>query len=627
MTILGDLDGDGCVTIGDFLTFSKNFAMEVSGGSEDGDFDGDGTVNIRDFLTFSRNFGECSQAIVRCTAGATHGMVYDPEFFQEFQATIGMSQVFHSPGQDFSNTFPVQLNTDFGIGGFLAINGYEFAEGTPTQNEDGTFTVRLVNVDEPVENDLGSYDTVVADHLESVSVGTDFRGFFSYYMQPGDFAIDAEGDLVSPDNSIPACFAFGRVLTEAECRTQIIRQTELGTWGPRQPDVNVGGNALGALSLTGSLKLFRESGDDDFDLGLAQEWLRSGNPGNLSRLEVDRLEAGVEPIAFRSEDGTTWWYGDSPGFGELPSYPSFVEEAGFEAGAFANNDEYSVVLSGEILFEEAGVYRFRDGVDDYAYLAIDIDGSGVAGDRADEVLIDDNRWTGINGVRGDRAGNSPSPTAELVIADADGTGWHAIRFVVAEGGGGDGATLFWNGLDLENDRLSEEGSILLPDDLVPDSHLRSQLPGEIFEARLIASLESNTVYEMQVSSDLVDSDRIVVDIRESDLVTTVLDVGDSTVRILEVDKMVPGDSFVLFSADQIVGLDSLTMVFDRPTLWDTSRLGTHGGITFRGATSAPVPEPGNMVNGLVGWILMCGLLNRSPRSRRRSSCRVGRSCR
>ena len=52
----GDADGDGSVTIRDFLALSRNFSK--AGGLAEGDFDGDGVVTIRDFLALSRNFGK-----------------------------------------------------------------------------------------------------------------------------------------------------------------------------------------------------------------------------------------------------------------------------------------------------------------------------------------------------------------------------------------------------------------------------------------------------------------------------------------------------------------------------------------------------------------------------------------
>ncbi len=54
---LGDIDGNGEVDFGDFLTFSRNFGDAVEQAGILGDLDRDGTVGFNDFLTFSRNFG------------------------------------------------------------------------------------------------------------------------------------------------------------------------------------------------------------------------------------------------------------------------------------------------------------------------------------------------------------------------------------------------------------------------------------------------------------------------------------------------------------------------------------------------------------------------------------------
>ncbi|MHB9050119.1 MAG: PA14 domain-containing protein, partial [Pirellulales bacterium] len=94
-------------------------------------------------------------------------------------------------------------------------------------------------------------------------------------------------------------------------------------------------------------------------------------------------------------------------------------------GWTGDHGNYSVRLTGEINIP-AGTYTFWDANDDYAKLTI----NGAT-------LIDDNTWTGYN---------NPSthiPAGQNVITiDADG--WYPIEFLMAEGGGGDNAQLFWD---------------------------------------------------------------------------------------------------------------------------------------------------------------------------------------
>ena len=61
--IPGDVDGNGIVEFGDFLTLSGNFGQQVEPGTG-GDFDNDGTVTFGDFLVLSSNFGKTTAVAV-----------------------------------------------------------------------------------------------------------------------------------------------------------------------------------------------------------------------------------------------------------------------------------------------------------------------------------------------------------------------------------------------------------------------------------------------------------------------------------------------------------------------------------------------------------------------------------
>ncbi len=55
--LAGDTNGNGEVTLEDFLALSANFGKAVDAVWEDGDFDANGTVDFADFLMLAENFG------------------------------------------------------------------------------------------------------------------------------------------------------------------------------------------------------------------------------------------------------------------------------------------------------------------------------------------------------------------------------------------------------------------------------------------------------------------------------------------------------------------------------------------------------------------------------------------
>ena len=270
-----------------------------------------------------------------------------------------------------------------------------------------------------------------------------------------------------------------------------------------------------------------------------------------------------------------------------------------------NNDQYSVRLTGEIKFDADGTYRFRDGVDDYTYFALDLDRNGVAGDGPGEVLVNDNAWVGVDGVRNGTEGDNPSPLVEVDIdvADEANGDWIAMEFIMAEGGGGDAATLFWNGTDLDNEVIADSSAVMDdPSLLVPQSHTRSKLPGAVEDLVSTAVLgDDGRVYKMQVSSDLLDSDHIV-------FFDGTLDVTDVTINVEADGDLVEGDSWVLIVGSDVVGMDTVNYNFADPSAWDLSQAGTTGRITYTGSAAA-VPEPSTVVLLGLGSLLL-GLVRR-----------------
>ena len=103
--------------------------------------------------------------------------------------------------------------------------------------------------------------------------------------------------------------------------------------------------------------------------------------------------------------------------------------------------------------------RFKDGVDDYCYLEVD-----------GELLVDDNAWTGQTG-----SDNNGSPIAEFDVSNDkfDDGEWVAIRFVAAEGGGGDSGILYWDALDTDENFPQIETDPADVGDLIPDDHFRA----------------------------------------------------------------------------------------------------------------------------------------------------------
>ena len=207
--------------------------------------------------------------------------------------------------------------------------------------------------------------------------------------------------------------------------------------------------------------------------GLAQEWYAVANPGSKAGLD-DAFNSNSSGSSVPSR-GSSWWTGSSTALDGVPAYPAEVD-------GVITGDNYSVPSTGEILIEESGLYRFTDGVDDFAYLAIDADRSGVAGDSDGEVLIEDNSWTDVL-----TGGNAGGAIGEIDIQDVAAEGeWLALEFNMGEATGGDNGVIYWDYSTETGIGGNELFFPLVPEDaifdefdaeviLVPDSHLRSSI--------------------------------------------------------------------------------------------------------------------------------------------------------
>ena len=214
--------------------------------------------------------------------------------------------------------------------------------------------------------------------------------------------------------------------------------------------------------------------------GLAQEWYATGNPGSKD---------GVEAI-FNSERARCWGVFPRPtvrrGGRAIRSHSvtwSSIPKKYSHHSTTLTTTTTRFARRAKILIPESGTYRFTDGVDDFTWLAVDADGSGVAGDDPDEVLIDDNAWTGVFREQNNGGGGlgEIEPECRKKVAK-----WLAIEFNMSEGGGSDAGVVYWdyNPDAPEGDRLNgAEGFPEVPEDpidpadaelmYIPDSHLRS----------------------------------------------------------------------------------------------------------------------------------------------------------
>ena len=319
------------------------------------------------------------------------------------------------------------------------------------------------------------------------------------------------------------------------------------------PNAVAGRDAIGSQAVSGSRANQVFGPAENAGPGLAQEWFAVTNPGN--KAAIDEAFDNNDPVvgAFRAADGT-WWTG-SDTLGDLQNYPAEVDPP--------LSDNYSVRLTGEILIEESGTYRFVDGIDDYTYLAIDSDGSGVAGDSDDEVLIDDNTWTNV--LRDANGGGGGFGEIDLTVAE--GGEWLAIEVNAAEGGGGDSGVIYWDfkpgegpeagdGFpEFPEDALFEEDAEAL---LIPDTHLRSSTR-PLLSADINGTVPASPGgWEFEVDATDGSSDVFSLTNPDSNIFTTSIDVDGAEFIIKVVGGEVSsGDSFQIISADNITGSPSV----------------------------------------------------------------------
>ena len=281
--------------------------------------------------------------------------------------------------------------------------------------------------------------------------------------------------------------------------------------------------------------------------GLGQSWYAVRNPGN--KAGVDQIfETAVRAVPyFQAESGITWWTG-SDDVVDVPKYPSEVD-------GVITGDNYTVKLEGEILIEESGLIRFLDGVDDFTFLAIDTDRSGIAGDSDEEVLINDNSWTNALS-----DGNGGAPIVEVDFEDiAEGGEWLAIEFNMAEGGGGDHGMLYWDAFDEDDFFPLNQGDGVVDIDaavfMIPDSHLRSPVePARLVSGDAVGTIRTRPAgIEIDVNPADGTADTFTVESPDEDVFSTVFDLDGVVLSVNPLGEVADGSSFRIVEADTVTG--------------------------------------------------------------------------
>lgn len=370
----------------------------------------------------------------------------------------------------------------------------------------------------------------------------------------------------------------------------------------------VAGDVIGAVQLDSEVSDVSFSEPEQTN-GLAQYWYEGSMRNNVQAF-LDAGDTGSEAnplinqVPFASR--TTWWAGGQNvnviSDITLPNYPDGLRGTRFEGSN--NEDAYGVRLTGEIFIPENGEYLLRDGIDDFAMIAIDQDGNGelddldsvVASDVGaagfGDVLVLDDDWADIDG--GSQTVDYHG-LAEFENVPADGD-WRAIEIWMSEGSGGDAAILYMANTDDENlfdetnmDALTQEERDAF---VVRNDRLRSTA-SFVASGKASAALRDDVEYVMQVSAD--GNDQFVID-DNGGVYDTTLSVENATVRVFIEGELEPGTTIELFDADSIVGTESFTLLLDDADLWDLSQLST-GSIVFQTTTSSCVTGRQGDVNG------------------------------
>ena len=362
-----------------------------------------------------------------------------------------------------------------------------------------------------------------------------------------------------------------------------------GTPEPAGAQFNIARDDIGTYGVEAAVtnQVFSE-GPVQSTGGLAQFWYAADGDSPQANMRNDdgvfqfaslHLDPDTEDLDYPLVAGGFvhgWWAGSNGGAvpgGSLPKYPADVVDAEFQpAGNSGNYNNYGVRAVGEIFIPENGEYVLRDGIDDMAMIAIDVNNNGELDGVGDlefadfgtldgiadgDIIIADDDWAALDG-----SGN-PEQFNGIVEFDniAEGGEWRKIEIWMAEGGGGDAGILYMGKTD-DPDIFdwTAEGALTDAQRIaytVPPENLR----GEgivLLSADANATLPAGTEYLVQVAADGT-ADALAVD-DLGGLYNTTLDVTGVSLNLDVAEGVADGTSFTIFDAANIVGEDTVTLI-------------------------------------------------------------------
>jgi hypothetical protein len=261
--------------------------------------------------------------------------------------------------------------------------------------------------------------------------------------------------------------------------------------------------------------------------------------------------------------------------------------------ASPNFSNYSVRMTGEIQIP-ASTVRFKDGNDDYTYLAIDLDGSGQI--DSGEVLINDNNWAPWDGadiVDGDPA--SPIVTADFTGSLTGEDAWRKVEFRMAEGTGGDNAALFWDQNELGF--FPDENTIGLSEfELVPEDNFRT-FQQELVSATIVSTFDRTAIFDVFVEQ--LDWDRLSMPGEAGGRLE--LDGAEFQINVLDPENLESGFTIDIIRDEnigEISGTPTFSFLNTDAEDWDLSMFNVNGQLTFTGGGAPGIPGDYNN-SGLV----------------------------
>ena len=359
--------------------------------------------------------------------------------------------------------------------------------------------------------------------------------------------------------------------------------------------VPVGGTEIGTEALSGSLSDIVR-GEPAETSGLSQFWYEGNMRGDVEAFQ-DAGDTGSEANPLVTEpfaSPTTWWAGsqgtdvisDYP----IPRYPAELAGTRFEGSS--NEGNYGVRLTGEIFIAENGEYLIRDGIADFAMVAIDQDGNGeldefdflssadVGAAGFGDVLVLDDDFANIDGSSQQERFHG---LANIEDIPADGA-WRRIEVWMSAAENRDGAILYMANLedpdifDTDDEFDTNAPSQEQRDKFVIRNDQLRTTASVVESANAAAGLRTDVEYVVQVGAD--GNDQFSIDNNDG-VYTTTLDVSNVNLLIEAGEGLAEGTDFKIFDVDNLVGLDTLTITAEG---FDLTKL-AEGIITF----GAPVP--------------------------------------